>query len=486
MALARRTGASTIVRGTIGRLGDTLSVHVRLVSASDGKVLIDASPVSGSMSAPGLVIETARQRVMGAFAGLADDRFRAWERVISHPPRYDAYQEFVAGLQGVDRTAPPLPQDPIDHGHLAFMHFVNAARLDTTFLQAKFWAVATDDGSAGPQFTDSMLAVANKQRDRLTEYDRAALDFQLAERAVDQDGMYLAARRMSAAAPWDWQAVIAHAASATQTNRYDDAIRVLATIDPARQPLVDEGGYFSWVMRAYHMRGDYETQLKEARRLTALVSSRAAMCGRGLGALAAMGNEPGVDSLIAACLSKPANPGRGVLYFNAGMEYWVHGHGDAANRAFEISKPWYLSLRPPREDAVRIIDWFRGDWTAVDDFWRRHPPADSSALPTAYGQIGVAAVHLGDRAKADSMLRRLAALDRRGVPANGRVLRALLARAMILAALGEEVPALHLVRQAVDRGLAPVTLHYTLPEYERGLEPLRTNPEFQALFKPRR
>ena len=83
------------------------------------------------------------------------------------------------------------------------------------------------------------------------------------------------------------------------------------------------------------------------------------------------------------------------------------------------------------------------------------------------------------------MLRTLEALDKPGAPTNGTILTSLLYRAMILTALGNDVAALHDLRQAADRGVTAVTLHYE-PWFERGLEPLWANPEYQALFGPRR
>ena len=486
-AHARRTGASTIVRGTIRRSLDTLTLHAQLMSAADGKLVIATTPIVGVVTDPGAAVETVRQRIMGAFAGLADDRYRDWVRALTTPPRYDAYQEYVAGLESVNRMAPRPPQEGINHARIAFTHFLNAARLDTVFVQAKIWAAQSDNGSAGPNLRDSLLDAASAQREGLTEYDRASLDHALAQRARDREGMLLSARRMSAAAPWDVQAVIAHGASAVLTNHYEEAIRALRRIDPARQRLFGEGAYFSWLMRANHMRGDFVAELADGQRLGQVVSARVGMCsGRALRPLSALGRVRSVDSLVPICVQIPGGVGRGVLYLNAGMEYHLHGHGEAARRAFGIAREWYQSLQPPREDGIALIDWFTGDCGGVESFWRSHMPKGGSELARAYGQLGVCATRLGASARADSLLRKLEAMDRSSGPADGTTLRSILSRVMILTARGEEVAAIHLFRQAVDRGLSAVTLHFEMPDFERGLEPLRRNPEFQAPFRPLR
>ncbi|HUF49564.1 MAG TPA: hypothetical protein VMN60_01945 [Longimicrobiales bacterium] len=52
-----------------------------------------------------------RQAVMGAMAAMLDPKFTAWSQLTSTPPRYDAYFEFIAGLERIAKGSIWLDQD---------------------------------------------------------------------------------------------------------------------------------------------------------------------------------------------------------------------------------------------------------------------------------------------------------------------------------------------------------------------------------------
>jgi hypothetical protein len=90
-ATLARLKAGTEVRGVMYRHGDSITVHARFVRGDNAKVEYEVEPATGLASEPEAVIESARQRILGAFAAFSNPRFTAWSKAASRPPRYDAY-----------------------------------------------------------------------------------------------------------------------------------------------------------------------------------------------------------------------------------------------------------------------------------------------------------------------------------------------------------------------------------------------------------
>src|SRR5204863_191546 len=55
-------------------------------------------PGAGPRARPGTAVEALRQRVMAALATPFDSRLSRWATAASQPPNFQAYQEFIAGL----------------------------------------------------------------------------------------------------------------------------------------------------------------------------------------------------------------------------------------------------------------------------------------------------------------------------------------------------------------------------------------------------
>src|SRR5437762_5497295 len=121
--LGRETGAGTVVSGAYYRQADSIRFQVQISAAKDGTVLRALDPVAGPISQPLTAVEALRQRVMAALATLFDSRLSRWATTASQPPNFQAYQEFIAGL---DRFVQFDMRG-------AVAHFERAAAVDTTF-----------------------------------------------------------------------------------------------------------------------------------------------------------------------------------------------------------------------------------------------------------------------------------------------------------------------------------------------------------------
>src|SRR5881296_4267682 len=121
--LGRETGAGTVVSGAYYRQADSIRFQVQVSAATDGTVLRALEPVAGPISQPLTAVEAVRQRVMAALATLFDSRLSAWAKTAGQPPSFEAYQEFI---QGLDRMVQFDSRGAIGH-------FRRAALEDTTF-----------------------------------------------------------------------------------------------------------------------------------------------------------------------------------------------------------------------------------------------------------------------------------------------------------------------------------------------------------------
>src|SRR3989475_678948 len=120
--LGRETGAGTVVWGAYYRQADSVRFQIQISAAADGKVLRALDPVAGPLAQPLTAVEALRQRVMAVLATLFDSRLSRWATTASQPPNFQAYQEFIAGL---DRFVQFDMRG-------AIAHFERASAVDTT------------------------------------------------------------------------------------------------------------------------------------------------------------------------------------------------------------------------------------------------------------------------------------------------------------------------------------------------------------------
>src|SRR2546429_2143780 len=113
----------SVVWGAYYRQGDSVRFQVQISAAKDGTVLRALDPVAGPLGQPLSAVEALRQRVMAALATLFDSRLNRWATTASQPPNFQAYQEFIAGL---DRFVQFDMRG-------AIAHFERASAVDTAF-----------------------------------------------------------------------------------------------------------------------------------------------------------------------------------------------------------------------------------------------------------------------------------------------------------------------------------------------------------------
>ena len=475
--LAERTAAGTVVSGSYFREGGELRFLTRITGAPSGDVRHTVDVVSAPITRPTAALEPLRQRITGALAVLLDPRLNNWTARASQPPTYEAYNEFLLGMQ----TFGPDYESSV-------RHFTRAAQLDSTYWQAMLWDAMSFANLHRHAPADSLFGILDRNRSKLASYDEANLDYFYAGFIRgDWETSYRGARRMLDLAPAAGHALYAAGLTAEITNRPREAIDVLTRIDTrvgwgkAWAPRV-----YNLMARSYHQLSDYPHDLEWARQLkesepnvgwTRLEEVKAtAALGRGREAL---------DLAIAGAVFPTSTEtwedySPGDFLWQAGRELRAHGHAALARDAFERALRWYDS-RPADERASRAhrreVGRVLGDlgrWAEAYDRYRALYAEDPTTVEHL-GAMGVLAARLGRMAEADSVAAQLMR-DTRPYAFGAPRLWA----ARIAAVKGDRAAAVTLLHQALREGHTRLYAFHAEPDFDS----LRDYAGFREILEP--
>ncbi len=192
---------------------------------------------------------------MTSLATLTDPRLAEWMRYASQPPTFEAYTEFVEGIElhTHHKAGEALP------------HFLAAVALDSNFTMASLWAAFAYENSGRPALRDSIGQALNRRRGQLAPLDRLLLDYQLAWRRGDHHGALEAMRRFVEIAPGSAFLYKAGQA-AVEAGRPREAIQFFTQADPESGWFWGGDWYWGYLAGAYHMVGEHREELAVARR----------------------------------------------------------------------------------------------------------------------------------------------------------------------------------------------------------------------------
>ena len=253
--LARETGAGTVVSGAYYRQADSIRFQVQISAAKDGTVLRALDPVAGPIAQPLGAVEALRQRVMAALATLFDSRLSRWATMASQPPNFQAYQEFIAGL---DRFVQFDMRG-------AIAHFERAAAVDTTFRLPLIFAANAHMNLGEFAAAESTGHALERHVERFAPLDRSYLAWVLATCRGDGPEALRAARAMANLAPGS-EALYLLAEDAMALNRPHEAVVALEALGPDRG--FTRGWWVYWydLTTALHLLGDHRRELQQVER----------------------------------------------------------------------------------------------------------------------------------------------------------------------------------------------------------------------------
>lgn len=468
--VAELTGAGVIVSGEYYQRGDSLQFQARVTDARAKRLLAALDPVSGPKSDPIQAIDVLRQRVMGSvamlfegYAGIADFK------VDPTPPRYDSYLEFIAGFELF------LTDDAE-----ALRHFERAAALDPDQTAPLFYAAYILWQQGDYERVDQVIRSLSAKREKLTESGRHWLDGITAFSAHRFPDALNDIHQAWVLAPTDPLTVLWMGHLARLSNRPREAIDILSTM---RQRPWGTHRVSTLVLMnlcaAYHVLGEYENELEEARRSFHPNPDPLLNADIEIRALSALGRESEARDILKKSLG--IGPGGltslGELLLDSAQEFRAHGHRAASLEAASEAIGWFrqrFDAEPRRPvfaagllDSLRYAERWDEAFALCGDLIRASP--DNAGL---LGIQGALAARRGDKPTAQRIDRELAQMKGSylfGTQTYGR--------ACIAAQLGEEEQALALLRQAHAEGV-PFNLR---THRDIDLEPLRKHPDLKDL-----
>jgi TolB-like protein len=469
-ALARETGAGTVVSGTYYLQGDSLRFQARITDASHDRLLVALDPVSGPEGAPMEAIDALRERVTGAVAS----KLEAVHEMATqqHPPLYEAYREFIAGFEEFSTDDPA-----------ALHHFERATRLDPGFLIPLFYEAYIRDAMGDHARVAEILRTLTAAREELPPFGRRWLDVMVAysgHRYAEALQHVRAAQKMAPRDPMTtlWVGFMAHL-----SNRPREVLDVYRRF--GRRPYPDHALGTAWMIHlcgALHRLGQHERELEEAHRARTAYPDQSGLWTLEADALAALGRTAQLSRLVDERLAiAPTQETPDGMMIEAAAELRVHGRKQAslalAARAVDgfrgqpESGPESTARLASRLDALRLAE----RWDAAAAVGRElvaRVPDD----PRYLGILGALAARAGNR---DEAMRISGELRRMSGPYlfGAHTYR----RAGIAALLGDRQGAVDLLRESFAEGKrVGLDIHR-----EPDLEPLWDYAPFQELLRPR-
>lgn len=458
--LARSTGAGTIITGAYYLSGDSLEIQAQFIDAGDGRLLGALPPAASPLDALGTAVDSLSQRAVRTLAVLVDPSL-ATSADLSRPPSLEAYRQYLEGLRNFRRV--PLRMSE------ALLHFHRALALDSAFLAPRFYVIMTHANLGEFALADSNAQILETQRVRLSESQRHTLDWMVAWLRGDQMGALEAARAKGG---------IDAGPQALAVNRPAEAIEVLTAEDVSPH-------FFQWLalMEAWHILGNYDRELSEARRGRALYPGRLRMVDTELRALAALGRTSEVERILDEVTLLPAEEPitPATVMLNTAAELRAHGHRKPSIEVADRAAAWWRA-RPGAEMAswssryeLALARYGAERWEDAASLFRELDAEHPEHLAVR-GFLGALAARRGDRTEALAIS---ADLEARAVPLQfgGDSYR----KARIAALLGDRENAVALLRDAVAQGFAfGIWMHR-----DADLEPLRGYPPFEEFMRPK-
>jgi serine/threonine-protein kinase len=401
-ALARATGADLVVSGSIYRDRDTLVLQAQLANAAAERLVGAVEPLRAGEAEAGEALRQLRARLMGLLALSLDTRGIQAET----PPTYAAYQAFSEGMQAY------VHEDYVP----ALAAFERAWQADTTFLLPLLYASFCHINRRDYVGADSVLRIAARGRERLSDYNRSWLDYQRAELAGDIPAALAAIGHAAELAPAS-KAPYNFAMAAFEARLPFAAESALRRLSPDVGAMRGWLPYWDVLTSALHVQGKHRDELRAAREARRRFPGRLDALRLEGRALAAERQVASLEHLWAEA-AQPDSTAAGTLAYEVGEELAAHGDSGAAG-------PWYqraheVFARAAAEGGGAEARWGAARAAARLDRWKevaalcRALASDDEEGGDEYlGLLGIAAVRMGDRRLAAELEERLAGDHRR-------------------------------------------------------------------------
>jgi tetratricopeptide (TPR) repeat protein len=334
-ALATETGAGVVVGGAFYRQADKLLFRVNVADRSGSRLVGSLTDVVAPVSDPLIGVEELRNRLMGWLAVRYDDRLEGPPQAANRPPTYESYRAFSEGMaRYIDvQNAQALPL------------FLDAFKRDSSFTVALLYASIslTNLGQYAP--ADSLLQAVNIKRDRLSEYDRAWLDYRLAFVRGNHEQALRGIREAARQAPWS-KAPYNHAVQAFLSGHVREALAAIEALPSDRGPMRGFSPYWDIYGAILHALGQYDREHDVALAARKIYPDRLTRFTPIVRAHAARGRFTALDATMREAEELSTDPvgwDYGHLLAEAAEELRGHGHRPKSAEYFERLRKWLVA-----------------------------------------------------------------------------------------------------------------------------------------------
>jgi serine/threonine protein kinase/tetratricopeptide (TPR) repeat protein len=476
-ALAKSTGAGTLVSGDYYLIDHELQFHATITDAVHRKLIQSLEPLKGSLDDKmGLITELSK-RLMGALAmHFTNVTMSEMAQKARRPPVYEAYLEFLQGfdLWGVDYEQ-------------SVRHFTRAVELDPSFFVAKFYIVSATSGNPDQyEKADALLQSLIQNRDELSPLENSLIDYHIAALKGRNDEALRFIREAEKLAPNNMVINRIAGACALGINHPRETVETYAKLDFMDPKVLYGYAAGAWTLgfraEAHHMLGSYKKELEVIKTGEKYYPRLLSFRRYEARALAALGRTNEVRKVIEECLGVESTGGtQGDVMMEAARELYAHGHRDASREIAAKAIEWAES-RPEAERKTEAGQgffanalYFAGRWDEAGGIYGSLAAGHPEDIDYQ-GYLGTLAARRGDREGAMKISNELATIDRRFLFGSHTYWRACIA-----SLLGEKERAVALLRESFSQGRGyRVGLHRDI-----NLEPLWDYQPFKELLRPK-
>ncbi|MCX6831838.1 MAG: serine/threonine-protein kinase [candidate division Zixibacteria bacterium] len=391
--IAAAAGVGTIILGSYYKVGDSIQFQSQVMKA-DGSLLQAIDPIYAPKAKVMDGVESVRQRILGALMFVFDKRLEG-ETNMSNPPTYEAYLQYMQGLELWDKK---LDLDPAG----TIPYFKRAYALDTTFISPLLAACMAYSQTGQYAQMDSLVKILELRGAQLSPLQQLDLDKIRAELAGDLMGMLASMRAMVKLSS---VRAIAYELGyiALIVNRPKETVESFKKVDP-EMPWVP---FWAQLARAYHMLGEHEKELESAREGRRRFPTSPFPYYSELYALAAMERMDELRELIGEQTNFRNFGTPAYVRRIAAEELRAHGHEDQAMTLLDEAIRWYESQSPEKLDSLRgsyalTLNYARR-WDKAKTIYEelaKKFPKDSAAGQYYESVLGIIAARQGDRTRA--------------------------------------------------------------------------------------
>ncbi len=463
--LAEATQSGILVSGMFHQVGEDIQLHAQIIDAQKNDVILTLEPVRGPRSEPMKAINDLQQKIMGA---LAMHGFPGSDvRMVSDPPIYEAYVEFLEGYRyfGSDYAK-------------AFEHFRRAIDIDPGYIIPKFFYGTGHANMGYYEIADSVFTSIDKESHRLSSFERHALDWhKFLLQGKDEEAL-ASLLHIESITPMDPIANYLIGRSALRLNRPGLTIETYSKID--FQDYWADFPAFAWrfgyLSKAYHLLGNYQKSLEVSQEAKKYFTNNLDHRTDEVSALAALGKVEELHKVIEQSKNiEPSAGSVGNLMLTASMELRSHGNKAEALQIAEQAIKWYKDYDPENKSGLAEAYYLAGKWSESYNLYRELA-ADNPDNITYKGVLGTLAAREGNIEEARNIADELKNMDRKYLFGWHTYLRA-----RIHSLLGEHAEAVKLIRESFDQGNGfGIYIHRDID-----FEPLRDYPPFREILKPK-